>query len=85
MSGDDGAARNECRVPRKNSNDSTARQVRDDGFIAETPSPAAHFSWPRRLVKLLILKWAETFELDQFAIAALDWLSIAEFYRRTCG
>jgi hypothetical protein len=33
---DDGAVRNQCRVLCKNSNDSTARQRRDDVFVVKS-------------------------------------------------
>jgi hypothetical protein len=42
---DDGAAREASRVLRKNSNNRSAGQLCRDGFIAETESAAAHFSW----------------------------------------
>jgi hypothetical protein len=42
---DDGAAQEECRVLRENSNDNTAKLVSGDGFIAETRSDAPHFSF----------------------------------------
>src|SRR5664279_260015 len=54
---DDGVALERCRVLRKNSNDNAAQQVRGDGFIAETSSAAAHFSWRWRRANSLILNW----------------------------
>jgi hypothetical protein len=70
MCQDNGAARNECRVLCKNSNDSTAWRLCSDGFIAETSPCATHFSWPPSLVKLLIVKWAEMLELHRVLIAS---------------
>jgi hypothetical protein len=70
MSQEDGAARKECRVLCKKINDSAARRVRDDVFIAETSSLAALFSWPPRRMKLLIVKWAAVFELHRVVIAS---------------
>jgi hypothetical protein len=53
---DDGAARDKCRVLRKNSNDDTAQPACGEVFIAETASPAAHFSGATQRADLLILK-----------------------------
>jgi hypothetical protein len=40
---DDGAARNECRVLRKNSNDDAAQRLRGDAIVASIQPMKVHF------------------------------------------
>jgi hypothetical protein len=62
MLGDDGVARNECRVRRKNSNDSAAQAARSDGFIAKIMFRRDAFFLKHALDKSLIEKRAEAFD-----------------------
>jgi hypothetical protein len=44
QSGEDGAGIGACRVLCKNSNDTAAQRLRDDGFVASSRMMKAHFS-----------------------------------------
>jgi hypothetical protein len=59
---DHGDARNECRVRCKNSNDSAARPVRRDGFIAKIMFRCDAFFLALGLDESLIEKQAEEFD-----------------------
>jgi hypothetical protein len=65
--GDDGVARNECRVRCKNSNDSAAQRLRGDRFIAKIMFRRGAFFLKLALHHWLIEKQAE--ELDPHPLA----------------
>jgi hypothetical protein len=65
---DDGAARNECRVRCKNSNDDAAQPAQRDGFIAKMMFRRGAFFLQLALHNSLIKKQAE--ELDPHPLAS---------------
>jgi hypothetical protein len=67
MLGDDGVARNECRVRCRNSNDSAAQAAQSDGFIAKIMFRRVAFFLKHAFDKSLIEKQAEAF--DQHPLA----------------
>jgi hypothetical protein len=67
MLGDDGVARNECRVRCKNSNGSAAQAAQSDGFIAKITFRRDAFFLEPALHNSLIEKQAEAFDLRPLA------------------